>query len=145
VDDLTGRFEVALAPDASWRLFTARGERDWVAGWNPTFPAPVDDDTAVGTVFTTAAHGHQTTWVVVDRDPGRRVRYARVTSHISAGTVTVTLEPSAAGSTVTVTYALTPLSEIGRQELTSFAAGYEPFLAGWAVQIARFLAERDTP
>ena len=26
-----------------FRLFTARGERDWVEGWDPVFPAPADE------------------------------------------------------------------------------------------------------
>ena len=32
---LTGRLHVALPPERAFRLFTARGEEDWVEGWRP--------------------------------------------------------------------------------------------------------------
>lgn len=89
---LTGRLHVALPPDQAFRLFTARGEQEWVAGWHPHFPVPTDDDTAPGTVFVT----DRTTWVVLDRTPGRHIRYARIVPTISAGTVSITVTPSAA-------------------------------------------------
>ena len=43
---LTGTLRVPLPADEAFRLFTARGERDWVDGWEPHFPDPVDDDVA---------------------------------------------------------------------------------------------------
>jgi hypothetical protein len=47
---LTGRIRVALPPREAFRLFTPRGEQDWVHGWHPHFPAPAPDDTEPGTV-----------------------------------------------------------------------------------------------
>jgi uncharacterized protein YndB with AHSA1/START domain len=143
VYELTGNLTVDLPPAEALRLFTARGERDWVAGWEPHFPEPTDDDTVPGTVFVTGAHGHQTTWIVLDRVPGRHIRYARATPGVSAGAVAVTLEPAAGGgSEVTVVYTLTALSEAGRHQLADFAAGYHAFLGGWQTAIARFLDGR---
>jgi hypothetical protein len=37
---LTGRIQVPLPPEEAFRLFTPRGEQDWVHGWRPHFPAP---------------------------------------------------------------------------------------------------------
>ena len=74
--------ELVRAPSpapAAFRLFTARGETLWVPGWSPEFFAAVADDIAIGTVFRTRDDTRsRTTWVVVDCDPGRRMRYARV-------------------------------------------------------------------
>lgn len=39
--------------------FTAEGERVWVPGWDPTYPA--GDADSAGTVFLTSAHGRDTT------------------------------------------------------------------------------------
>ena len=140
---LTGTFTVDLPPSQAFRLFTPRGEQDWAAGWRPRFPAPAEDDSAPGTVFETEAHGHSTTWVVVDRTAGAHVRYARSTPGLSAGTVAVRLDSAGtAQSRVEVTYALTALTDAGRQWLDDFAAGYAGFLAGWQEAIAAALARR---
>ncbi|MCW6008865.1 SRPBCC family protein [Micromonospora sp. CPCC 205371] len=138
---MTGRLHVALPPDQAFRLFTARGEEEWVAGWRPHFPVPTDDDTAPGTVFVT----DRTTWVVLDRTVGRHIRYARVVPAISAGTVSVTLHPADAGapdggagggSDVAVTYDLTALTDAAGRDLDAFAAGYPDFLRSWEQAIA---------
>lgn len=136
---LTGRLHVALPPPEAFRLFTPLGEQDWAAGWAPRFPAPVPDDSAPGTVFQTAAHGTVTTWVVLDRQWGRRISYARVTPDDRAGTVTVALDAAAAGSTAQVTYQLTALTIQARAALAEFAAGYPAFLRSWEEAIATWL------
>jgi hypothetical protein len=128
---LTGELRVPLPPDDAFRLFTPLGERDWVAGWDPVFPAPVEDDAAPGAVFTTAADGHSGTWVVVDRDGCRGVRYARVVAGRDAGTVTVQLAAAEGHTRVRVTYELTALSEAGDRWLRRFADGYPGFLQSW--------------
>ena len=60
---LTGTLDVVLPPVEAFRLFTPRGEEEWVAGWRPHFPADAPDDTEPGTVFETHAHGDDATWV----------------------------------------------------------------------------------
>jgi hypothetical protein len=135
---LTGRFPVALPPDAAFRLFTPLGERDWVPGWNPRFPVPTADDSAPGTVFETPG----TTWVVVDRTPGRRVRYARIARGATAGTVTVDLADAGGHSDVTVTYEITALTDAAAPDLDGFAAGYPEMLRAWEDAIAASIGSR---
>jgi hypothetical protein len=136
---LRGRLSVPLPVSEAFRLFTARGERDWVDGWEPFFPAPVDDDAAVGTVFRTDHGGQHVTWVVVDRDGDRRIRYARVAAGRDAGTVDVRLAPSGAGAEVTVTYHLTALTPDGDHWLSDFAAHYPDMMRSWSAAIGDFL------
>lgn len=134
---LEGRITVALPPAEAFELFTPRGEERWVEGWSPRFPVPATDDTAPGTVFETA-HGEPTTWVVLDREPGRRVSYARVTPGSRAGTVTVTLDEDGDGhTTVQVVYDLTALNPDAAGDLRRFAAGYPAFLDSWQEAITR--------
>ncbi|MGH8880291.1 MAG: SRPBCC family protein [Stackebrandtia sp.] len=133
---LSGQFTVNLPPAKAFRLFTARGEMDWVDGWQPRFPVSTEDDTVPGTVFETDAHGHRTTWIVVESRPPHRIRYAQVRHGERAGTVTVTLEERDGATEVTVTYHLTPLTDAAGPELEHFAAGYPAFLAGWPEAIA---------
>lgn len=140
---LTGRLTVPLPPDRAFRLFTPLGERDWVPGWDPHFPAAAGDDTAPGTVFETHAHGasesERTIWVVVDSVPGRRIAYARVAPYGVAGTVTVTLDDAGGQSEVTVTYALTALAEAADDDLDAFTEGYAAYLTSWQDTIAAML------
>jgi hypothetical protein len=133
---LTGVVRVALPPAEAFRLFTPRGEQDWVPGWSPRFPAPAPDDTEPGTVFETDAHGATTTWVVLARQPGRHISYSRVTPGERAGTVAVTVEDAGGHSAVEVTYALTALRPAAVAGLHDFARGYPAYLRSWQDAIA---------
>ncbi|HEU0041613.1 MAG TPA: SRPBCC family protein [Jiangellaceae bacterium] len=141
---VSGTLQVALPPAEAFRLFTPRGEEDWVAGWRPQFPDPTTDDTRPGTVFLTDADGVTTTWVVLDRRPGHSVSYARVTES-RAGTVTVTLEraPDPHVSMVTVTYDITALTDAAKADLDEFADGYPAFLRSWQDAIEVWLSEHS--
>jgi hypothetical protein len=139
---LTGTVRVPLPPGEAFTLFTPRGEERWVDAWRPRFPAGARDDTEPGTVFETAHGAERTTWVVLARDPGRRVSYARVTPGRRAGTVTVDVAPHAdGGSTAEVVYDLTALTADGAPDLEAFAGGYAAFLRSWEDAIAAHLAQ----
>lgn len=150
---LTGRIRVGLPPAEAFRLFTPRGEQDWVPGWKPWFPAPAGDDTEPGTVFETGAHGHRTVWLVLGRQPGRRISYARVTPGDRAGTVTVVInaasehQPDEAddASDVEVSYELTALTDIAARDLAEFARTYPAYLRSWQEAIATWLGGRPAP
>ncbi|MGH7639450.1 MAG: hypothetical protein ACREN7_03285 [Candidatus Dormibacteria bacterium] len=72
----------------SMRPFTAEGEKRWAHGSAPTFPAPGRTE-GRGAVFVAEAVATRlrTTWVMVEQEE-RVLRYARMTSETSAGTVT---------------------------------------------------------
>ncbi|MGW6612999.1 SRPBCC family protein [Streptomyces erythrochromogenes] len=137
---LSAALSVPLPPEAAFRLFTARGERDWVPGWEPVFPVEPPDDTAPGTVWLTSSPEEDTTWLVASRDFPRSVSYARITPGVRAGTVTVTLAATDTGSEVTVTYDMTPLTAAAAAALEEFAAGYPSFIRSWEELIAAHLA-----
>jgi hypothetical protein len=128
---LTGRIQVGLPTDEAFRLFTPRGEQDWVTGWEPRFPAPASDDTQPGTVFETNAHGQTTIWLVLDRQWGKRISYARVTPGDQAGTVTIVVSPTGRHSEVEVTYELTALTGAASSKLREFADNYPAYLRSW--------------
>ncbi len=128
---LIGRIQVGLPTDEAFRLFTPRGEQDWVTGWEPRFPAPASDDTQPGTVFETNAHGQTTIWLVLDRQWGKRISYARVTPGDQAGTVTIVVSPTGRHSEVEVTYELTALTGAASSKLREFADNYPAYLRSW--------------
>jgi hypothetical protein len=139
----TVTISVPLPGDEAMQLFTARGERDWVEGWDPEFPAgePIEEDE--GTVFVTTAHGRSTYWVVAARAKGS-VRYARTTPGFVSGLVEVRRRRSDAHSTqVDITYDLSALTRQGDAELDDFAAGFEKEIRAWEVAIETALADRS--
>ena len=142
---LTSRIQVDLPPDEAFRLFTPRGEQDWVHGWQPRFPAPTPDDTEPGTVFETHANGQHTIWVVTSRDPSKRISYARVTPGEQAGIVTVTITDAGGRSEVEVTYQLTALSPAADHKLREFAEGYPAYLQSWQDAITAWLQRPRPP
>ena len=128
-----GTFTVNAPVAEAFELFTPLGERRWVAGWDPVFPNPTDDDTAPGTVFTTVHDGHETIWVVTERDPGVSIAYARVTPHHRAGTVRVRCMSTGPDTTrVEVEYRLTSMTGTPEPPLP---AG---FFRAWEDRIAEF-------
>jgi len=137
---LTGTIEVGLPPEQAFSLFTPSGERAWSEGWDPQFPAPTEDETEPGTVFTTDHGDQRTIWTVVRREAGSAITYSRTTPGDRAGLVTVALQPSAGGSTVTVGYDLTALASEADHALREFAHHYPAFLNEWRDAIAALLA-----
>ena len=118
---------VPLEPERAMHLFTPVGERLWADHWEPRFPAGErGDGSAPGTVFLTG----DTHWVVVDRTPDR-VRYARVTPGVRAGTVEVRVRPEGNAAVAEVTY-----------EMTALAANddFQPAIDEWGPAIAEAVA-----
>lgn len=113
------------------RLFTAEGERLWVPGWEPRYPAPVEDDTAPGAVWLTDSEHGVTHWVVAARS-AHGFTYGRITPGFTAGIVTIDAAPDADdGTEVTVGYRLTALAPEAAEYLGAFAAGFDGMLAEW--------------
>src|SRR4051794_27378406 len=135
----TAEITVALPRAQAMALFTAEGERRWVDGWDPRFPDRERREGA-GAVFVTEHGGAATTWVVADHEDVR-VRYARVTPGVAAGTVEVAAVGGGPQSTrVSVTYDLTALSDAGADWLAGFERDYEAEIGAWERHIAAALA-----
>jgi hypothetical protein len=139
-----GAVRVALPPERALWYFTPEGERTWAPGWDPTYPAAPEDDTAINTVFVTRGHGHDTVWVVVDSSD-RAMRYAQVSPGVQAGTVDVQCVRDGHATRAEVTYDLTALSTTSQAALQQFADGYDEFLGEWERRIAAALEREPSP
>jgi hypothetical protein len=117
---------VALRPERALHYFTPAGERAWAPGWDPVFPAGERGDGAQpGAVFLTG----ESVWVVVDRTADR-VRYARVTPGVRAGTIEVRLRPDGEGTLADVVYETTALD----------GQPFDPEIADWEDAISAAIA-----
>jgi hypothetical protein len=133
---LTGTVAVALLREQAFVMFTPSGERTWADGWDPSFLAPGEDETAPGTVFRTLHSGRETIWTVTCCKPGRSIKYALTTPGERCGLVTVACESSGKGTEATVSYDLTSLSTGANDSLERFARNYPAFLSHWERSIA---------
>ena len=139
-----GNFTVPIPVASALPLFTPEGERRWAgSSWDPVYALPdaAGDDTAPGTVFTTASDGGAATWIVLERrDNG--MRYARVAPGRIAGTISVDCaQTSAADTSVTVRYDVTSLSPEGAALVKELQDGYDDFLGEWRRAILAALEE----
>jgi hypothetical protein len=137
----SGQFGLKATAQQAIRFFTPEGERDWVPGWNPSYPAGKATQTP-GTVFTTDAHDVPTIWLVqlIDTD-GCAVAYARVTPGHHAGTVQVSCDDAPnGGCVVTVTYDMSLLPGSDPKELDAYEdARFEAMLNHWATAVGSLL------
>jgi hypothetical protein len=104
-----GSFHLDAPRAQVFPLFTARGEREWVPGWDPSMLSGAEER---GSAFQTRNHdGQETTWIVVEYRPSEgRVSYARLAHGSNIGLVDVICtEPEGGGTDVSVAYTLTPL------------------------------------
>lgn len=128
-----GTVHVPLPVAAAIELFTPEGERRWVPGWDPQYPARVSGREA-GTVFTTRAGDRSTTWVIVES--GEDVmRYARVVPGRQAGTVAVRCRADGRATHATVEYRSTALDPGAARELGEFAATFAATMVEWERRI----------
>ena len=135
----TGSFTLPLPRELTFSLFSPEGERTWVPGWDPHYLHPARASINPGTVFRTGHGGEETFWLVLRCDESlAEVEYARVTPGSRMGTVSVRCEEeNQLGATrVTVTYALTALSQSGNMILALVTPeAYALMLEEWRSQI----------
>jgi hypothetical protein len=132
----TGQFELPIPASDAIGYFTPEGERTWVPGWDPQYPAGEAAETD-GTVFITSHGDTDTVWVIdsIDRT-AHTSAYSRITTDHHAGTVKVACSDQTDGRCiVTVSYDMTNLNP-DRPELldaydeSSFTAMMNEWAAG---------------
>ncbi len=139
-----GRFDLAIPAADAFELFTAEGERRWVAGWEPKI---LSDCGALepGAVFLTDHGGEATIWTVIaaDRAVGRLL-YSRVSPGRRAGTVEVRIEPDGPRSKITVAYDMTALGPNGEMAVAAMdEAGFAAMLGDWKRLIEQSLESAE--
>ena len=131
---VSGQFELSVPAEKAIGFLTPEGERDWVPGWNPIYPAgePTEES---GTVFTTDIHGVETVWLIQEIDRTRRTAaYFRVTPGRNAGTVHVRCDDVPdSRCVVTVTYDMSLLPGSDTAGLDAYDdAPFEAMMSHWA-------------
>ena len=141
----SGSFELDMTPEYALPLFTAPGEKLWIPIWDPIILN--GDGYEEGTVWVTANHSQTTYWYVSDYDTdAKHAQYVRVTPDVNSGTVDVSVSSNGkGGSTVSVTYQLTGLSEAGNKRVQESLgeANYVAMMEEWQSMINASRAQID--
>ncbi|MFQ5516333.1 MAG: SRPBCC family protein [Acidimicrobiia bacterium] len=140
----SGRFDLPLPAADAICLFTPEGERAWSPGWSPQYGTGEPSETP-GTVFTTAAHGTETIWVIVEISRSRSsATYARVTPGRHAGTVSVLCVDTRPGhSTVNVSYDMTLIGDRDSSGLDAYTPSqFEEMMRHWSEAIESYLYDQ---
>lgn len=128
-------------PEDVFPLLTPEGEREWVDGWAPHYPALVEPEDLPGTAFTTSHHGHEAVWLIAEKDDVRRAAtYAYVIPGVRATLVRVSCVEEAGQTRATITYDMTALSSEHDAEVRAFDAGFDDMLDHWRDTLTTVLA-----
>ena len=140
----TGVVDMALPTAQAFPLFSAEGERRWVAGWDPCYLHPVESGAGEGVVFQTAKKGAGTaTWVQTRHEPATGLAsFVYVVPDHHAAMVDVGVSADGEGrSRASVTYRMTSLSSDGDDFVRAFGEAFEDDMVHWAEAIQRHIVE----
>ena len=139
-----GAVGMALSAEEAFPLFSAEGERRWVAGWNPRYVHPVEPGAGEGVVFQTVKQDLGTaTWVQTRHEPGAGLAsFVYIVPDHHAAMVDVGVTPDGEGrSRASVRYRMTSLSLDADDFVRAFAEAFEHFMAQWAEAIQRHIVD----
>ncbi len=140
----TGVVAMALPFAEAFTLFSAEGERRWVAGWDPRYLSPNGPHAREGLVFQTIKEGVGTaTWIQTRYAPAAGVAsfvYVVPDHHTAMVDVRVTSD-SKNRSRASVKYRMTSLSSDADDFVRAFGEAFEDFMARWAEAIQRHIVE----
>jgi len=137
-----GTVEVALPLANAFDYVTPEGERMWVPGWDPDYPAGAPSE-EVGTAFITRMDNVECLWVIAAFDRRRTsATYARVTPDRHFGLVSVKCEASGTNATrITVSYDMTTLVPDDANALAPYRKeAFAAMLTEWQELIASHVA-----
>ncbi len=131
-------FALPMPPAQAIAWFTPEGERGSAEDWDPAYVYPAAGVTEEGMVFTTAAGGEATLWLLTRYEPDAgRAEYARVTHGSRIAMVKVLCEAEGAQTRVTVSYTITALSDAGNEYVREMSARrFADYIDTWPEAIA---------
>lgn len=140
----TGVVAMALPIAEAFPLFSAEGERQWAAGWDPRYVHPGEPHAGEGLVFQTTKEGAGTaTWVQTRHEPASGVAsYVYVIPDHHTAMVDVHVRPDGESrSRASVKYRVTSLSSDADDFVQTFGEDFEDYMAHWAEAIQRHVVE----
>jgi uncharacterized protein YndB with AHSA1/START domain len=132
----------SATPERVFPLLCPVREAEWVPGWKYRLVYSASGFAELGCVFTTPNEdGTETTWIVTEYEPSRRIAFAWIWREMIATRLTIDLTPHDGNRTnARISYEYTALSEAGERELDTYD---EPWYAAkmehWQKAINHYL------
>ena len=133
---------MALSAAEAFPLFSAEGERRWVARWNPRYVHSLESGAGQGVVFQIVKKGVGTaTWVQTRHEPATGLAsFVYIVPAHHTAMVDVGVTPDGEGrSRARVTYRMTSLSFDADGFVRAFGETFEDYMAHWAEAIQRHI------
>lgn len=141
-----GEFTLPASVDDAFPLFSPRGERLWVPGWDPEVLHPPESDWREGQVFRTREERGEAVWVITRLDSVRhwveyhRVEPGRYVAHI----VVRCRELPNRRTHVSTAYSFVGVSEIGNQDIAAMTQeAYDAKMLRWSEWIHKHLGSEN--
>lgn len=143
-----GVVAMALPSTEAFPLFSAEGERRWVAGWDPRYLHRAESPAGEGIVFQTIhKSGRTATWIQTRHEPaiGAASFVYVIPDHHTAMVDVVVTADGERRSRASVRYRMTSLSSDADDFVQAFGADFEGVMAHWADAIQRHIVEGVPP
>ncbi|MBU1713789.1 MAG: hypothetical protein KKD47_11910 [Proteobacteria bacterium] len=129
-------------PSKIFPLLCPVREADWIDGWNPPFVFSESGVAELDCVFLTEASPINAIWYITRHEPGNGfVEMIKITPEVTAGKLTIQLNPVEGGSEATITYSYTSLGPEGDAFVASFTEEYyQQFMRDWEARINHYLS-----
>ncbi len=116
-------------------------EADWIAGWDPLCVVSESGLGEPDCVFMTSAAPHDAVWYITRHQPEHGfLEMLKITPQFTACKLSITLQPTATGSSALVTYTHTSLGPEGDAFVASFTEEYyRRFMQDWESRLNHFL------
>ena len=144
----TQSFDMAVAVDTLFPLFSPEGEKHWVPGWDYENVMETDE-LSEDYVFLTKTHDHGTTgaiWIVKHYDPQtHRIQFYKIEPGDKIGVITVQCRALAPqGTRVEVTYKYLALSKSGENFIAEFTErAFDEYIRLWKMLLTEYFASGD--
>src|SRR3954447_732184 len=132
----------SATPETGFSLLCPVREAEWVPDWKYRLQYSKSGVAELGCVFATPNEdGTETTWIVTDYEPSRRIAFAWVWPEMIATRLTIELAPHDANRTnAQISYEYTALSDAGERELDTYDEHwYAEKMEHWQTAINHYL------
>ena len=133
---------IAAPPEKLFPLLCPVREADYLPGWQYRLVYSQSGLAEPGCVFTTPNDaGAETTWIVTEHQPPRRVDFVWVQPGMLAARLAFTLQPAGPATELRARYEYTALSDAGGAQLATFTdAWFAQKMTGFGKALGHYLA-----
>ena len=132
---------IAAPPDEVFPLMCPVREADWVPGWRTRLVVSETGLVEEDCMFVTPGEPADAIWITTDHDPeAHRLRMYKIVPGVVVSRLDIALAEDGSGTTATIAYEHTALSEAGRAVVAGHTeSSYRKFMENWQAAVRAYL------